>query len=258
MKSCAPAWCVFLLTLLFSGCSASEEKPDALLVGAAISLKEPLEEIGRRFETETGRRVVFNLSASNLLQRQIETGAPADVFASAATSPMDALETAGLILPQTRKDFASNTLVLIVSVTDTLAIRSFEELKNADIHRIAIGSQDAPVRLYAEETLRHLGLWEMVLPKLVFGQNARQVVEYVARGEADAGLAYRTDAQRNAQIRVLATADTLWHRPIVYPIAVVAGRPYISLAIRFVDFTAGPVGREILARHGFGAPALSP
>lgn len=244
----------FFLLILFlltgQECTRKSERQE-LFVAAAVSLKAAFTDIGRQFEAAHPVTITFNFGGSNLLQRQIETGAPADVFASAAEAQMDALQQKNLIVASTRVDFASNEVVLITPADSPLTGGTFQDLATSRIAAVAIGSPEVPVRIYSEEVLRHLGLWDQVLPKGVFGQNTRQVLDYVARGEVDAGLVYATDAAVNPAVRVLAVADPSWRRPIIYPAAVVADSPRQTLAKQFLDFLVSEPGRRTIERYGF-------
>ena len=225
-----------------------------LLVSAAASLKDAFTEIGRHFEAQEHVKVAFNFGASSLLQRQIETGAPVDVFASAAEAQMDQLQQKKLCLPDTRKDFAANALVLIVPTNSSLKKGSFFDLGTDKMGRIAVGAPGVPIRLYSEEVLKKLKLWDAVRPKCVFGENVRQVLDYVARGEVDAGLVYATDAALLSGVRVLATAEVSWSRPILYPVAVVSDTRQVALAKRFIRYLTEKDGRKTLGKYGFTLP----
>jgi molybdate transport system substrate-binding protein len=248
-----PLIAILLCLLAGQGAACAQARPE-LIVSAAVSLKDAFTKIGRRFEAKEGAVVTFNFGASSLLQRQIETGAPADVFASAAEIQMDRLAQQHLILPDSRKNFACNTLVLIVPGNSRLKAARFQDLGTAAFSRIALGSPGVPVRLYSEEALRMLNVWERVLPKCVFGENARQVLDYVARGEVDAGLVYATDAALMPKVRVAAVADSAWHRPILYPVAVVADSRQPDLARRFIAYLTGKEGQDVLKKYGFTVP----
>ena len=241
-----------ILVVAGLGCS-TQPRPERheLIVTASVSLKDVFTDLGRQFEAAYPVTITFNFGGSNLLQRQIETGAPADVFASAAAAQMDALQAKRLILANTRTDFAANAVVLVAPVAGPFTSGSFHDLAASRVRIIAIGSPEVPVRIYSEEVLRHLKLWDIVEPKLVFGQNVRQVLAYVARGEVDAGLVYATDASVHPDVRVLDVADRAWHRDIVYPAAVIADSRQPALAEQFVSFLVSETGQKIIGRYGF-------
>src|SRR5574337_1774230 len=191
------SWLFGLLVLVVWCAGASAASRRELLVSAAISLKEPLQEIGARFEQgHSGVKVVFNWGASGALQQQIEQGAPVDVYTSAASKQMDDLEAKGLILPGTRHTLAVNMVILITPAAPRLHLVSFKDLTRPEVKLIAIGNpRSVPAGEYARAILTSLGVWDVLQPKLILTENVRQALAYVARGEVDAGLVYATDAQ---------------------------------------------------------------
>ncbi|GAB4486228.1 MAG: molybdate ABC transporter substrate-binding protein [Thermodesulfovibrionales bacterium] len=226
---------------------------DGLVVSAALSLKAPFEEIARRFEETRGVKVSFNFAASGVLQKQIEHGAPVDVFASASPSETAALDRLGLLVESTRRDFSGNSPVLVVAADSRGRVPGFGELAGKTIERIAIGNPSSvPAGKYAAETLRGLGLYDAVKEKLVFCEHVRQVMDYVIRGEADAGIVFRTDALANArQLRIAAEAPEESHSPVVYSIAVVKGTRQEPAARAFLLFVTSDEGSKVLKRYGF-------
>jgi molybdate transport system substrate-binding protein len=231
----------------------SAQKDSEILVSAAISLKDAFEEIGSMFEKQTGVRVRFNLGASGLLQKQIETGAPVDVFASAGEKQMDELQAQGLIVEETRRNLAQNVLVLVVPTGSQLSLHSFEELARSEVTKVAIGNpKTVPAGHYAQEALRNLGLWDRLQSRLVLSENVRQVLDYVARGEVEAGIVYASDVPAaHGKTVIAAYAPKGSHDPIVYPIAVVKGTGNRSFATRFIDLTLSSAGQAILVKNGF-------
>lgn len=226
-----------------------------LLVSAAASLTNAFTEVGRKFETRhAGTKVVFNFASSDVLLSQIAKGAPADVFASADAFAMNRGDKGGLFVAGSSKDFASNVLVVVVPQSSKLSIKSVSDLSSASVKRIAIGTpQTVPAGRYAKEALEGAGAWAAVEPKLVFTQNVRQALDYVAREEVDAGFVYATDAAVMPD-RVKVVFDAPSKTPVRYPIAVVKDSGNAKLAQAFVAFVDGEEGRKTLARHGFRAP----
>src|SRR5690242_11343745 len=188
----ALAVAVAALMLMVAGASAQE-----VILSVAISLKEVTEDLGRTFmASHPGVTLRYNFGASGDLQKQIEAGAPVDVFLSAAQRQMDELEKQNLIAVSSRRAFARNVLVVIKPADSSVDIAKPADLLEARVKRIVIGSpKTVPAGQYAEESLRALGLWDRLQPKLVFSENVRQALDYVARGEVDAGLVYTTDAR---------------------------------------------------------------
>lgn len=224
-----------------------------ITVSAALSLKAPFEEIGRLYEKKSGVRVVFNFGPSGMLQKQIENGAPVDAFASASPKEMDSLENNGFIIPATRSDLAGNAMVLITAADAARKIFSFADLRKKEIARIAIGNPaSVPAGKYSEEALRSLGLWDAVQSRLIYGEHVKQVMDYVSRGEVDAGMVFLTDAiGKSRELRIIAEAPASSHKPIVYTIAAVRGTQHNMAARNFISLVVSKEGREILKKHGF-------
>lgn len=224
----------------------------SLTVSAAVSLKDALEAVQVSFAKERPNiSLRYNLGASGTLQQQIEQGAPVDIYISASPDQMDALEKQSLLLPGTRRNLLRNTMVLIVPA-GALAIPDFQALLNPQIRVVALGEPQAvPAGKYAQEILRHFGLYERLTPKLVFAKDVRQVLTYVATGNADAGLVYATDAKISSQVKVSATAPAESHDPIVYPVAILKETKNAAAAKDFVAFLESPPAQADFAKYGF-------
>jgi len=236
---------------------ASPVGAQELTLSVAISMKEVVEELGRAFtHARSGVLLRYNFGSSGELQKQIEAGAPVDVFISAASRQMDELEAKGLLVPATRRSFARNVLTVITPVDPRVDVAKPADLLGPRVARIAIGNpKTVPVGQYTEESLRALGLWERLQPKLILAENVRQVLEYVARGEVDAGVVYATDAAvRTGRVRKAFWPPADSYRPIVYPAAVVTGTRHPDLARAFLDLLTGTAGGAVLARFGFLVP----
>jgi molybdate transport system substrate-binding protein len=237
------------LALLVFGASAA--RADDLTVSAAASLSNAFGDIAKTYETQhPGTHVVLNFAASDVLLKQIEQGAPADVFASADEATMDRAATAAKIDAATRKDFAANSLVLIVpagSATPT----ALNDLKQDSYRHIAIGNPDSvPAGRYAKQALVEAKLWDTLQAKFVEAQNVRQALDYVARGEADAGFVYATDAATQAQ-KVQVALHVPSATPVRYPVAVIATSAQKPAARDFVEFLLSAQSQAVLARYGF-------
>ena len=226
-------------------------------LSVAISLKDAIVELGRGFTAaHPGVALLYNFGASGDLQKQIEAGAPVDVFLSAAQRQMDELEKQSLIVATTRRAFARNVLTVVKPADSRLDVVKAVDLLEARVGKIAVGNpKSVPAGQYAEESLQKLDLWDRLQPKLVFAENVRQVLDYVARGEVDAGFVYTTDAATRAQgvkeaFRPL--EDT--YRPVIYPGAVVAASKQPALGGAFLDLLESPRGRTVLGRFGFQPP----
>ena len=238
------------LIVFFSG--TQRAAGSELMVSAALSLKAPFEEMGRLFEAKTGTKVIFNFGASGILQRQIEGGAPSDIFASASSKEMDSLESRGFLIKGTRSNFAGNTIMLIVPSQSSLRIRSFEDLRKKEIRRIAIGNPaTVPAGKYAEEVLKSSGLWETLKDRIVLCENVRQVMDYTARNEVDAGMVFRTDASAGKDIEIISEAPEQSHNPVLYVIAAIKGTGHDRPAKEFISLLMSDEGRKMLKKYGF-------
>jgi len=242
-----------MIVVSLSATGLRAQKKAEILVSAAISLKDAFGEISSVYEKQTGIRVHLNLAASGLLQKQIEAGAPVDVFASAGLKQMDALQAGGFIIPGTRRNFAGNQLVLILPAKSSYAVVTFEGLRDPNLSRLAIGNpKTVPAGQYAKQVLKKLKIWELLEPKLVLAENVRQVLEYVVRWEVDAGIVYASDvpaSRGRVSISDIAPEDS--HDPILYPVAVVKETESPAEAESFIDLLLDDPGQTILRKYGF-------
>ncbi|CAM3639250.1 molybdate ABC transporter substrate-binding protein [Roseateles saccharophilus] len=226
-----------------------------LTVSAAASLTDAFKEIGPRFEAgRPGASLRFNFAASGVLLQQIVQGAPVDVFASADQETMNRGAAQKLVAADTRRDFASNTLVLIAPAHGGPGVAALADLGRAEVRRIAVGKPaSVPVGRYTQQALEGAQLWAGLAPKLVFAENVRQVLDYVSRGEVEAGFVYRTDAELlKDRVRIALTVGG--HTPVTYPVAVIADSKQAALARDFVAFLGSAEAQAILAKYGFGRP----
>lgn len=226
-----------------------------LVVSAAASLSNAFRDIGPAFEAQhPGARVQLNFGASGALLQQIAQGAPADVFASADQHTMDQAEAQGLLQNGARRNFVSNALVVIVPAASRTPPRTLNALLEPSYRRIAIGvPSSVPVGRYTKGVLEKAGIWTQVEARMIGAQSARQALDYVARGEVDAGFVYATDAAlMPSKVRVALAVPTAV--PVLYPIAPVAASANGALARQFVDFVAAPPAQAVFAKYGFGKP----
>ena len=226
-----------------------------LTVAAAASLSNAFKEIGVAFEaTHPGARVQFNFAASGALLQQIARGAPVDVFASADQETMNQAEQQQLVKPGARANFVSNSLVVVVPQDAAAVPKSLVDLTAPAIKRVAIGlPASVPVGRYTKAVLEKAQLWPAIEAKMIGAQSVRQVLDYVARGEVEAGFVYGTDAAiMPGKVRVAFTVPT--ETPVLYPIAPVMGTGNAVAAQQFVAYLLSPPGQAVLARHGFGKP----
>jgi molybdate transport system substrate-binding protein len=227
--------------------------PGDLVVLAASSLTDALNEIGPAFTAARHRGVKLSYAASSALARQIEAGAPADVFMSADTDWMDYLQTRSLINAGTRHTVLGNRLVLISPADSTVNVTiepHFGLAKLLGDGRLATGNPDSvPVGKYAKVALTHLGVWSEVQDKVAAADNVRAALALVARGEAPLGIVYRTDALVEKKVRIVAEFPQSSHDPILYPAAATAMAQ--DGAADFVTFLASPTAQAIFAKYGF-------
>jgi molybdate transport system substrate-binding protein len=240
---------------LLLGLACGHAHAAELIVSAAASLTNAFRDIGKTWEAANpGNTIVFNFAASDVLLAQIAKGAPADVFASADQDAMDKAVAQGVINTATRKDFVRNRLVLIIPIDSKASVTGVQSLASADIKRIAIGNPaSVPVGRYTKGVLEKSGGWASLEPKFVYATSVRQALDYVARGETEAGFVYSTDAAiMKDKVRVAAEVPT--EKPILYPIAAVKDSKNAALAQSFLQFLAGDSARATLTGYGFGKP----
>lgn len=244
---------VVLLLAVLSGPAVAQTKPITVL--AAASLTDALQEIGPKYESQTGTKVRFAFAGSMTLARQIEASAGADLFISADVPSMDYLDSRGLLVPGTRSGLLTNSLVLIAPVNSTvkLAIRPDMPIAAAlEGGRLALADpMSVPAGRYGEEALKALGVWDSVKDRLASGEDVRAALAYVARGETPLGIVYATDARVEKRVRIVGTFPASSHAPIVYPAALVkGGNPN---AARFLAYLKGPEAHAVFVRFGFSA-----
>lgn len=239
------------MAFVAAACTLAAHAAD-VTVSAAASLTNALRDIAPLFEAaHPGTRLQLNFGASGALLAQIAKGAPADVFVSADEESMDQAQAQSLLRAGTRRDFVTNTLVVVVPAA---AARPATLREVAALGRIAIGlPASVPAGRYARSALEQAGLWAQVGPKMIGASSVRQALDYVARAEVDASFVYATDAAlMPGKVKVAFTVPTT--RPVRYPIAVLSGAPNAADGRRFVDFLFTPPAQAVLARYGFGRP----
>ncbi|MTJ50850.1 molybdate ABC transporter substrate-binding protein [Dolichospermum sp. UHCC 0259] len=226
-----------------------------LIISAAASLKEVLEEIKPLYQqSKTNVKINYNFGSSGALQQQIEQGAPADIFISAAKKQIDTLEQKGFLVAGTRNIIAKNNLVLVVP-KNAVGITSFYNLKDSKVKKIAIGEpRSVPAGQYAQQVLEKLKIWSQIKSKLVFASNVRQVLASVETGNADVGLVYITDAKISNQVKVVVTANEKYHSPIIYPLAIINRSKNVNTAKEFSKFLSSDPAKSVFKKYGFILP----
>ncbi len=229
-------------------------RAEEVTVFAAASLKTALDEIAPFFESETGHTVTMSLAGSSALARQIEQGAPADIFISANPDWMDYLAEQNLIAPETRRNLLSNRLVLVAHGPGATPVELGPDLDLSGLlgdSHLSMGLVNAvPVGIYGKAALEHLGLWEQIKTKVAQTDNTRAALALVSLGEAEFGVVYATDAMADPNVSVVANFPNGSHPPILYPIAAIAGRANAE-TLQLLDFLRNSDVTEIFIRHGF-------
>ncbi|MFD0589078.1 molybdate ABC transporter substrate-binding protein [Paenibacillus sp. GCM10027627] len=254
------------MLMVMSACGSNEAGKDAanandvvaveLTVSAAASLTEALNELKEKYEAQNeGVTLLFNYGASGALQQQIEQGAPADLFISAALKNMDALVEKGLVEKDNRVNLLSNELVVVSPKDSALKIASNEDLLQDTVAKIAIGiPESVPAGKYAEEALKKAGLWDKLQPKSVQAKDVKQVLQYVETGNVDAGFVYKTDALSSDAVQIAFQVDAASYSPILYPIGIVKASKHQTEAKALYDYLQGEEAQGVFAKYGFGAP----
>lgn len=251
---------VLVLSLILIGCTdkkneTADPKPEEkveLMVSAAVSLTDALDEIKELYEKEHAVKLTYNLQGSGSLAQQIQQGAPVDVFISANQEWMDTLEDEELIISTTRQDITGNKLVLITGTASDMAYSSVEDINAEEIEQIAIGNPESvPAGAYAEQVLKKLNMWEAFEDKIVLAKDVRQVLTYVETANVDIGFVYESDALSSDKIEILATAEDGTHDPVIYPGAILSDTKHEKEATDFLTFMASKQAQTILEKHGF-------
>ncbi len=244
-----------LIVLLLGACTSPPRTHtnDPLVVSAASNLILAFEELGARYEEETGTPMTFNFAASGQLAQQIEQGAPVDLFVSADTAYVEDLAARGRVLPDSVQTYARGRLTLWTRADASLTVEAVGDLLKPEVERVAIANPEhAPYGVAARQALQTAGVWEALQPKLVLGENVRQALQYAETGNVDAAL---------VPLSLSIVSDGKWtlipedlHTPIDQALGVVADSPRQAQARDFAAFITGPQGQAILQEYGFTPP----
>ncbi|WP_090116091.1 MULTISPECIES: molybdate ABC transporter substrate-binding protein [unclassified Cohnella] len=236
-----------------SGQASPTAEETELTVSAAASLTDALGELKALYENaHPNVTLSFNFGASGALQQQIEQGAPADLFLSAATKNMQALVDKGLM--QEQRDLLKNELVVVVPSDAQSAVAKLEDLSSDAVKKIAVGiPESVPAGGYAKDALTAAGLWDSLRAKLVQGKDVRQVLQYVETANADAGFVYKTDALSSDKVKVAFAVDPSQYKPIVYPVGVVKATKHAAAAESFYAYLQTPEAIAVFVKYGFSA-----
>jgi molybdate transport system substrate-binding protein len=235
--------------VVLTGCR-SAQRP-VITISVAASLQDAITEVEASYQHQYGAvELRNNFGSSGTLAREIEDGAPVDAMISAGEKQMDDLQAKGLLAGGTRANLLVNSLVLIAPKDSSL--HGFEGLTGTQVRIVALGDPTiVPAGQYGLQTLKNLKLYDKIKPRIVLGKDVRQVLAYVETGNADAGLVYATDALISNKVHVVAVAPPATHAPIVYPMAVIAGRRQQNAARAFLEYLRSPAARAIFVKHGF-------
>ncbi len=253
------------VVLLLAGCESSRTTSydsstgsnttdhSTLTVSAAADLTPAFGELGKLFEQETGTRVTFNFGSTGQLTQQIEQGAPVDLFAAANVRFIEELEQKNLIIPNTKALYAQGRITIWTRTDSPLRLERIEDLARADVRRVAIANPEhAPYGIAAREALQSTGVWNQVQPKLVFGENIVQTLQYAESGNVDAAIVALSISVESGGRYVLIPAGA--HQPLNQALAVIKSTKNEAAARRFATYINSPQGRTVMQRYGFVLP----
>ena len=247
---------LLVLSLLLAPLARAADAPPEITVYAAASLTDALGELGKAYEAMGKGKIVASYASSSDLARQIEHGAPADLFVSADQLWADYLDQRGLLDKPSRIDLLRNELVLVAPAASTVTLAIAPKFKLAEElgdNRLAVGDPDhVPAGIYARQSLEQLGIWASVEPKLARAGSVRAALLFVERGDCPFGIVYRSDAQSDPKVKVIGIFPETSHSPVVYPAALVAGH-HSAAAVEFLHFLTTPSAMAVFQRYGFGA-----
>lgn len=223
-----------------------------ITVFAAASLTDSLKEIAAAYEKTSGDKIIFNFGASSTLARQIEQGAPADIFFSADEAKMDGLQKKNLIEATSRKSRLGNSLVVVITSDSVLQIKSASDLTNVAVGKIALADTKAvPAGVYAKAWLEKQQLWPVIEPKVVSTENVRGALAAVESGNVEAGVVYKTDAGVSKKVRVAYEVPAADAPKISYPMALVKEAKSPAAAKKFLDYLSAEEAGQTFRRFGF-------
>jgi molybdate transport system substrate-binding protein len=248
---------LFSLLVIAASCGKPAESEEKLIVAAAADLIPAFRELGTSFEQATGIKITFNFSSTGILARQIENGAPVDLFAAANIGFIDGLEKKGLIIPDTKALYARGRITLWIAPTNKAEITKLEDLARPEVEKISIANPEhAPYGTAAREALQSLGIWSTVQPKCVFGDNVRQALQYAEAGEVNAAIVALSLSVQTKGAWILIPQEL--HQPLDQALAVIKGAKREKEARQFGLFINGPQGRPIMRKYGFILPGEEP
>ncbi len=247
---------IFLLVIAAS-CAKKTESDEKLIVAAAADLIPAFRELGTSFEQATGVRITFNFSSTGILARQIENGAPVDLFAAANIGFVDGLEKKGLIIADTKALYARGRITLWIASANKAEILNLEDLARPEVEKVSIANPEhAPYGTAAREAFQSLGIWNTVQPKCVYGDNVRQALQYAEAGEVNAAVVALSLSVQTEGSWILIPQEL--HQPLDQALAVIKGSKREKEARQFALFINGPQGRPVMRKYGFVLPGEEP
>lgn len=239
----------------FAGGSSDKKQAEnvEIIISAAASLTNAMNDLIASYQSANPNvKVTPVYGSSGTLRKQIEQGAPTDIFFSAAQNHMDAMKEEGLTLDSTIKDMLENKVVLISPKDSKKGISSYQDCNTDKVTRIALGiPESVPAGSYAKQVFESLGCWDAVNAKAVFAKDVRQVLSYVEQGEVDAGVVYATDAAISDKITIICSAPEKTHEPIIYPACVIKASEHVDEATKFLNFLSSTEAANVFAKYGF-------
>ncbi|MGN7403386.1 molybdate ABC transporter substrate-binding protein [Cytobacillus praedii] len=234
--------------------AAEEPKLEGeLIISAAASLTDAAEELKSTFnKVNPNVTITYNFGGSGALATQIQEGAPADIFMSASQKDMDTVEDLGLLLDDSRFDFASNAIVLVTKKSNDITLEKLEDIATLDISHIAMGDPESvPAGRYGKAAFEAVGVWDKIESKMVYVSDVRQALTQVETGNADLGIAFSTDAKTSDTVKAVINIDPSLHDAIIYPAAIVKSSENAEVAKAYLDFLNSDEGKTILESYGF-------
>ena len=257
MKRFISTLTVLCMSVMLFGCASTTEEttvePKTVTVLAAASLTDVMGELETMYEAEhPDVDLVFSFAGSGALQTQIEEGAPADIFISAAWIQMNNLRDEGLIDEASIRDLLINKVVLIVPTGSDIGLTSFEGVTSDNVTMIGLGEvESVPAGKYAEQIFTFLGIWDEVQGRANYGSNVRTVLQWVEAGEVSCGVVYATDAYTSDSVTIVAEAPEGSHDPVIYPAGIIAGSEVIEQSEAFLQYLEGPEASAVFESYGF-------
>lgn len=248
---------LLIILILAPGCNRKSSQRQEITVAAASDLTPAFEELGKGFENQSKVKVIFSFGSSGLLAKQIENGAPMDLFAAANIEYINDLEKKGLIVPETKALYARGRITLWVPKDSSISINAISDLTKPEVKRLAIANPDhAPYGMAARQSLEAAGIWAEVKPKVVYGDNIRQTLQFAQTGNVDVAIVALSISLQSDGRWILVPENL--HQPIDQALAVIKGAKGDSNARRFAEFVGSAFGRAVMRKYGFVLPGEEP